>query len=38
MKAIVCHRCGPPNDLAFEDVDRPSPGDGDVLMKVVITV
>ena len=34
MKAIVCRRYGPPAVLAIEDVDRPVPGDGEVLIRI----
>ena len=34
MKAIVCHRYGAPEALRVEDVDKPTPGDGEVLIQV----
>jgi NADPH:quinone reductase-like Zn-dependent oxidoreductase len=34
MKAIVQHRYGPPDVLAVEEIDRPVPGDGHVLVHV----
>ena len=34
MKAIVCHRYGAPEALAIEDVDKPTPGDGEVLIQI----
>jgi NADPH:quinone reductase-like Zn-dependent oxidoreductase len=34
MKAIVQRRYGPPETLRLEEVDRPSVGDGDVLIRV----
>ena len=34
MKAIVCHRYGAPEALRLEDVDKPTPGDGEVLIQV----
>ena len=34
MKAIVCHRYGDPDALRLEDVDKPSPGEGEVLIQV----
>ncbi len=34
MKAIVCHKYGPPDLLQVEDVERPSPGDHEVLVKI----
>lgn len=33
MKAIVLHRFGGPEVLSYEDVDRPKPGPGEVLVK-----
>lgn len=35
MRAVVCHRYGGPEVARIEDVPRPSPGDGDVLVRVV---
>lgn len=34
MKAIRGHRIGPPRELLLEDVDRPQPGPGEVLVRV----
>src|SRR5207245_5537396 len=34
VKAIVCHRYGAPEALRLEDVDKPTPGDGEVLIRV----
>ena len=34
MKAIVCHRYGAPEALRIEDVDKPTPRDGEVLIQV----
>ena len=34
VKAIVCHRYGAPEALRLEDVDKPTPGDGEVLIQV----
>jgi NADPH:quinone reductase-like Zn-dependent oxidoreductase len=34
MKALVYERYGPPESLRFEEVDRPDPGEGEVLVKV----
>lgn len=34
MKAIVQDRYGSPDVLEFKDIDRPVPGDGDVLVRV----
>jgi NADPH:quinone reductase-like Zn-dependent oxidoreductase len=34
MKAIVCHAYGDPNALRLEDVAKPTPGDGEVLVRV----
>ena len=37
MKAIICTAYGPPEVLRLENVDRPVPGDSDVLIKVHAT-
>ncbi len=37
MRAIVRDEYGPPDVLKLEDVDRPVPGDGDVLVRVRAT-
>jgi NADPH:quinone reductase-like Zn-dependent oxidoreductase len=34
MKAVIHHRYGPPEVLRLEEVERPVPGKGDVLIKV----
>lgn len=34
MKAIVYHHYGSPDDVALEEVDKPVPGDDDVLIRV----
>lgn len=34
MKAIVCRKYGPPDLLTLEEVPKPAPGDGEVLVKV----
>jgi NADPH:quinone reductase-like Zn-dependent oxidoreductase len=34
MKAIVCHGYGAPDALRLEDVDKPTPGDSEVLIQV----
>src|SRR6266487_1815693 len=34
MRAIACHRYGAPEALRFEEVDKPTPGDGEVLIQV----
>lgn len=34
MKAIVYHRYGPPDVLKYEELEKPAPGDSDVLIKV----
>jgi NADPH:quinone reductase-like Zn-dependent oxidoreductase len=34
MKAIVCHRYGAPEALRLEDVDKPTPVDGEILIQV----
>jgi NADPH:quinone reductase-like Zn-dependent oxidoreductase len=35
MKAIVCDKYGPPNVLEFREVEKPTPGAGEVLVKVL---
>jgi NADPH:quinone reductase-like Zn-dependent oxidoreductase len=34
MKAVVCHRYGPPEALRLEDMEIPTPGEDEVLVKV----
>ncbi len=34
MKAVVCHSLGGPEDLSFEDIAEPEPGEGEVLLRV----
>lgn len=34
MKAIICSRFGPPDSLAYKEVEQPVPGDDEVLVKV----
>jgi NADPH:quinone reductase-like Zn-dependent oxidoreductase len=34
MKAIVCHDYGPPDVLRYEEVEKPAPGENEVLIKV----
>jgi NADPH:quinone reductase-like Zn-dependent oxidoreductase len=34
VKAIVYHEYGAPNVLRCEDIEKPAPGDGEVLLKV----
>ena len=37
MRAVVCDRYGPPDVLRFEDVERPTPKEDEVLIKVHAT-
>lgn len=37
MRAVVCTAYGPPDVLQLLDVERPVPGDGEVLIKVCAT-
>jgi len=37
MKAVVCTRYGSPDVLQFQDVDKPTPGDHDLLVQVYAT-
>ena len=34
MKALLCKQYGPPESLVLEDIPRPEPGDGKVLLRV----
>ena len=34
MKALLCKRYGPPDTLVLEDIPRPEPGEGQVLLRV----
>ena len=34
MRAIVCHEWGSIDQLTLEDIDKPMPGDGEVLIRV----
>ncbi len=34
MKALLCKQYGPPESLVLEDIPRPEPGDGQVLLRV----
>ena len=35
MKAIVCTKYGPPQVLQYQDVEKPQPGENEVLVKVM---
>ncbi len=37
MKAVVCDRYGPPGVLRIEEVERPAPRDGEILVRVRAT-
>jgi NADPH2:quinone reductase len=37
MRAVLCHRWGPVEDLTIEDVPAPTPGSGEVLIAVKAT-
>lgn len=37
LKAVRFHKCGDPSVLRYEDVDRPRPAVGQVLLRVVAT-
>ena len=37
MRAVVCHRWGPVEDLTIEDVPAPTPAPGEVLIAVKAT-
>lgn len=34
MQAILCHKYGPPDVLQLQEVEKPTPGEGQVLVKV----
>lgn len=34
MRAVVCHRYGPPEDLVLEELADPTPGPGEVVVRV----
>lgn len=37
MKAVICSKCGPPEVLQMAQVDRPAPGEHEVLVRVGVT-
>jgi len=37
MKAIVCTKYGSPEVLQLNEVDKPSPGDNEVIIKVQLS-
>ena len=37
MKAVVLHEYGPPKNLKYEDVPDPTPGEGEVLVRIAAT-
>ena len=37
MKAVFCTRYGPPEVLEFRDIEKPTPGDDELLIKVRVT-
>src|SRR2546423_10306527 len=34
MHAVVIHETGPPDVLQYQEIERPEPGDGEVLIRV----